>query len=40
MKIRPLSPGEAKRTLVARLGSVADSARQLNTKFGMRPYRV
>ena len=39
-KIRPLGPGEAKRSLVARLSSVVDSQRQLNTKFGMRPYRV
>lgn len=39
-KIRPLRSGEAKRTLVARLGRVVDSARQHNTRFGLRPYRV
>jgi hypothetical protein len=37
---RPLAPGEAKRTLAARMGRVADRLRQKNTRFGLRPYRV
>lgn len=37
---RPLSPGEAGRTLAHRFSRVGDRLRQLNTKFGIRPYRV
>jgi hypothetical protein len=39
-RIRPLSPGEAKQSLVQRLGRVADRTRQIAVKFGARPYRV
>jgi hypothetical protein len=39
-KIGPLAPGVAKTTLAARFGPLADRLRQLNTKFGIRPYRV
>lgn len=39
-RVRPLSPVEAKRTLAARFGPRADRLRQLNTRFGIRPYRV
>lgn len=39
-KPRPLSPQEAKRTLVARLGLTADRVRQIATNLGARPYRV
>lgn len=38
--IDPLAPGKAGASLASRLGVVADRARQLNTKFGIRPYRV
>jgi hypothetical protein len=37
---RPLTPDEAKRTLAARFGPRVDSLRQLNTRYGLRPYRV
>ena len=38
---RALRPGEAKRTLANRLGSrLAPRLWQLNTRFGIRPYRV
>ena len=39
-KPRPLSPAEAKRTLVARMGPTADRVRQIATTLGARPYRV
>lgn len=39
-KIEPLTPGGARSTLVARLGRVANSARQVATNLGARPYRV
>lgn len=39
-KIRPLAPGQAKRTLAARFAPLADRMRQLNTNMGVRPYRV
>jgi hypothetical protein len=38
--IRPLAPGQAGRSLASRLAPVADNLRQLNTTFGVRPYRV
>ena len=38
--IRALRPGEAGRSLASRLAPVADRMRQLNTRFGIRPYRV
>jgi hypothetical protein len=37
---RPLPPGGFERTLVARLGPVADNLRQIATNLGARPYRV
>lgn len=37
---RPLPPGGFARTLVARLGPVADNIRQIATNMGARPYRV
>lgn len=39
-KIRPLTPGEARNTIAHRFAKVADKLRQLNTNFGIRPYRV
>ena len=39
-KIKPLSPEEARRTLAHRFAKRADRLRQLNTRFGIRPYRV
>lgn len=39
-KPRPLTPAEGRRTLVHRFGRTVDKLRQLNTKFGLRPYRV
>jgi hypothetical protein len=39
-KIRPLTPSEAQRTFAQRFAKSADRLRQLNTNFGMRPYRV
>jgi hypothetical protein len=39
-RIRPLTPEQAKRTLANRFGGLADRMRQLNTRFGVRPYRV
>ena len=38
-KPRPLTAGEAKRTLANRFGPRADRLRQFSTKFGIRPYR-
>ena len=38
--IRPLRPGEAGKTLASRLAPLVDRVRQLNTRFGVRPYRV
>lgn len=38
--VRPLPPGRPKRTLVARLGRVADRVRQVATNLGARPLRV
>lgn len=39
-KIRPLTPGEAKNSFAQRFAKVGDRLRQLNTNFGVRPYRV
>lgn len=39
-KPRPLTPNEASRSLVHRLGARVDRVRQIATKLGMRPYRV
>lgn len=39
-KPRPLTPAEASRSVVARLGKTADKVRQVATKLGARPYRV
>ena len=39
-RIRALSPGEAKASLLQRIGRVADRARQVGVKLGMNPYRV
>lgn len=39
-KVRALNPHQAKRTLLARFAPRADRLRQLNTRFGARPYRV
>lgn len=39
-KIRPLTPREAKNSFAQRFAKTADNLRQLNTNFGMRPYRV
>lgn len=39
-KPRPLTPGEARASLVHRMSRVADNARQLATKFGLRNLRV
>lgn len=36
---RPLTPHEARRTLAHRFAPRADRLRQLNTRFGLRPYR-
>lgn len=38
--VRALRPGEAGGSLASRLAPVADRVRQLNTRFGVRPYRV
>jgi hypothetical protein len=38
--VRPLQPGRAGGSLASRLAPVADRLRQLNTRFGIRPYRV
>jgi hypothetical protein len=40
VEVRPLRPGEAGESLASRLSPVADRIRQLNTRFGVRPYRV
>lgn len=40
MKSNPLSPEQAKHTLAHRFAARADRLRQLNTRFGIRPYRV
>lgn len=37
---KPLTPSQAKRTLVARFGPRVNRLRQLSTRFGLRPYRV
>jgi hypothetical protein len=37
---KPLTPGDAKDSLLHRLGSRVDRIRQFSTKFGNRPYRV
>ena len=39
-KVRPLSGEEARRTLAHRFAGRADRLRQLNTRFGLRPYHV
>lgn len=39
-RVRPLRQGEAQRTLAHRLAPRVDRLRQLNTRFGLRPYRV
>lgn len=39
-KVRSLSPAQAKRSLANKLAPLADRLRQLNTNFGIRPYRV
>lgn len=39
-KPKPLRLDQAQRNLTTRLGKVADRVRQLNTRFGQRPYRV
>ncbi len=39
-KIGPLTPEQAKRTIAHRFTRLGDKIRQLNTKFGLRPYRV
>lgn len=39
-KVKALTPHQAKRTLANRFVGRADRLRQLNTKFGLRPYRV
>ena len=39
-KIGPLTPAQAKLTLAHRFTKLADNLRQLNTRFGLRPYRV
>lgn len=39
-KPRPLTPDEARATLAHRLAGRVDRFRQLNTRFGIRPYRV
>lgn len=36
----PLTPEQAQNTLAHRLGAMVDNVRQLNTDFGIRPYRV
>lgn len=38
-RLRPLNPGEARRSLVNRMGRVADGARQIATRLGARPMR-
>jgi len=38
-KPAPLTPAQAKRALANRFGPLADRLRQLNTRFGVRPYR-
>lgn len=38
-KVGPLAPGRASKTLAHRFTRVADNLRQLETKFGIRPYR-
>jgi hypothetical protein len=40
VRIRPLTPEQAKRSLANRLGRVADNVRQIATKLGARPFRV
>lgn len=39
-KLRPLTQGEAKTSLAARLGRIHDRTRQVNVRLGFRPYRV
>lgn len=39
-KPHPLSPHEARNSFAHRFGRVADRLRQLNTRFGVRPYKV
>lgn len=39
-KIRPLTPSEAKHSLLNRLTRTVDRARQIATKLGARPFRV
>jgi hypothetical protein len=39
-KVRPITPIEAKRSLVSRLGPRVDRLRQFCTKFGLRPLKV
>lgn len=38
--VRPLIGNEARRSLANRLAPVGDRLRQMNTRFGVRPYRV
>ena len=40
MKIRPLTPDQAKRSLAQRLTRVADNSRQIAVRLGVRSYRV
>ena len=40
MKVRPLTPHQAKRTLTNRLVPIVDKVRQLNTQLGQRSLRV
>lgn len=40
MKPRPLSPDEARRTLLNRIGPKVDQVRQRAVQLGLRPYRV
>lgn len=39
-RLGPLGPRQAVRTLAQKLAPLADRMRQLNTRFGIRPYRV
>ena len=39
-RVRPLTPEQARRTLVNRFGPRMDRLRQFPTNFGLRPYRV
>lgn len=39
-KPRPLAPGEAGKTLAARLGRVVDAGRAIDARLGFRPYRT